>query len=282
MQISVVIPTFNRADVLVRALDSVFAQTEPAFEVIIVDDGSTDRTRTLVEQRFADCRYFFQENAGVSAARNVGVREAQGDWIAFLDSDDAWLPGKLAAQRDCLAQVPSLRFCHTEEIWIRHGRRVNAMDKHAKKGGLIYQRCLPLCVISPSSALIERSLLEELGGFDESMPACEDYDLWLRLCAQEPVAFVEQPQIEKYGGHDDQLSRRHWGMDRFRIYALEKMLGYPMLSVPDREATLNMLVEKCRIFALGAEKRGNHERAAQYRAKQQEHQQELNQLVVVA
>ncbi|MGV6818185.1 MAG: glycosyltransferase family 2 protein [Thiotrichales bacterium] len=269
MLVSVVIPTHNRAHLLARALDSVLAQTLPALEIIVVDDGSTDDTQVLVAERYPQCIYLKQPQVGVSAARNAGIQAASGDWIAFLDSDDAWLPGKLEAQRDCLAENPGVRLCHCEEIWIRQGRRVNPMRKHAKTGGWIYQRCLPLCVISPSAALLHRSLLEDVGAFDESLPACEDYDLWLRICAQEPVAFVDQPQIEKYGGHDDQLSQRYWGMDRFRIQALEKMLQKRVLTESDRSATLQTLIDKCGIFAQGAAKRNKLNEARLYGGKKE-------------
>jgi glycosyltransferase involved in cell wall biosynthesis len=274
MKISVIIPTHNRAGLLPRALDSVLVQTLAPLEIILVDDGSTDGTEALMDGRYPCVRYLKQANRGVSAARNHGIAEARGEWIALLDSDDAWLPGKLAAQREALAAEPGHRLCHTEEIWIRNGRRVNAMRKHAKVGGRIFRQCLPLCVISPSSALIHRGLFEQLGGFDEQLPACEDYDLWLRICAGEPVLFVAEPQIAKHGGHADQLSRRHWGMDRFRVRALEKIIGSGRLGAGDREAAIEMLVRKAGILAAGAEKRGNEERAGEYRALQRKYGKE--------
>ncbi len=264
--VSVIIPSYNRREVLARAVESVRQQTLPPQEIIIVDDGSDDGTAEMVASRFPDCRYFRQDNQGVSAARNLGIARANGTWLAFLDSDDEWLPGKLQAQQATLQSSPQCRICHAEEIWIRNGRRVNAMRKHAKTGGFIYQRCLPLCVISPSAVVIHRDIFRDHGGFDESLPACEDYDLWLRICAHEPVAFVESPQINKYGGHADQLSRHYWGMDRFRIIALEKMLLDERLGSADRKATLRMVIEKSRIMAQGARKRQAEERAQQYDA----------------
>jgi glycosyltransferase involved in cell wall biosynthesis len=237
-------------------------------EVLVIDDGSRDDTEALVRNRYAGCRYVHQRNRGVSHARNRGIRLARGDWLAFLDSDDAWLPGKLAAQVHALQQVPGMQICHTDEIWIRNGRRVNPMHKHRKSGGHIFRRCLPRCVISPSSVVIQRSLFDQVGLFDESLPACEDYDLWLRICARHPVVFLEQPLILKFGGHEDQLSRRHWGMDRFRIQALEKILATPALAEPDRLAALHTLIEKARILAQGAYKRGHLQRAEAYRRKQ--------------
>ncbi|MCP3871321.1 MAG: glycosyltransferase family 2 protein [Gammaproteobacteria bacterium] len=268
---SVVIPTHNRGDLLCRALTSVQAQTLEPLETIVVDDGSTDETRQRVENRFPACRYLFQENSGVSSARNLGITSARGDWIALLDSDDEWLPGKLSSQVRLLNGMSDYRLCHTEEIWVRDGKRVNAMKKHAKSGGWIFDRCLPLCVISPSSVLIHRSLFYETGLFDESLPACEDYDLWLRICARNPVAFVETPQIVKYGGHDDQLSRQYWGMDRFRIKALEKIIHSGAINGQERAAAASMLSKKAGILAQGAAKRGKEEEARQYLLQQNDY-----------
>ena len=264
MNISVIIPTYNRAHLLSRAVQSVLNQTMPAHEIIIVDDGSTDNTAELITQRFSQCRYIQQPNMGVSAARNSGIESASGEWLAFLDSDDEWLPGKLQAQVDLLHKHPEIRICHTEEIWIRNGKRVNQMKKHAKSGGHIFKNCLPLCVISPSSVMIHSSLFAEIGTFDEELPACEDYDLWLRICANNPVAFVERPQINKYGGHDDQLSQKHWGMDRFRIQALEKIIQSGSLSDSDKLAAQKTLISKAEILAQGASKRGKESDAQLY------------------
>ncbi|HBH36176.1 MAG TPA: glycosyl transferase [Gammaproteobacteria bacterium] len=277
--VSVIIPTFNRADVLARAIESVLQQSLQAKEIIVVDDGSTDDTRELIRSfqlSFSDSlntnreggeflRYIYQHNSGVSAARNSGIHHAGGEWIAFLDSDDAWLPDKLKSQAELIEQHPGFRLCHTQESWIRHGVRVNQMKKHAKSGGHIFQQCLPLCVISPSSVVIHRALFEDTGLFDETLPACEDYDLWLRICAHEAVLFVETPQILKYGGHDDQLSRKHWGMDRFRIRALQKILHDPGLDEEQQQLVVKTLLRKARILYQGAVKRNNRQRAEKYR-----------------
>lgn len=267
--IAVVIPTFNRIDVLPRALESVLAQTRPPDEIIVVDDGSDDGTADWIERARPGVCLIRQENAGVSAARNRGVEAASSDWIALLDSDDAWMPEKLERQTEAIEKEAGAVLCHTEEIWIRNGRRVNPMKKHEKAGGWIFERCLPLCAISPSSALIRRDLLIELGGFDETLPACEDYDLWLRVCARHPVVFLETPLIEKYGGHPDQLSKMHWGMDRFRVRALEKLLGDTTVSLRpgDRAAAIGVLREKLGILEAGAMKRGKTAEAEQYRRR---------------
>jgi glycosyltransferase involved in cell wall biosynthesis len=273
MHISVIIPTHNRAGLLVRALASVFAQTFAPVEVIVVDDGSTDHTEEVVCDRFPQVNYLRQPQQGVSRARNVGIQQAQGEWFAFLDSDDEWLSHKLALQRHALQHNPPCRLCHTDEIWIRRGKRVNPMKKHAKHGGTIFQHCLPRCVISPSSVMIHRAVFERVGHFDESLPVCEDYDLWLRICARYEVLFVPEQLLIKYGGHDDQLSVKYWGMDRFRIRALEKIQESENLSSPDREAVLRALQEKIDIVLAGARKRNNLALMQEYAQKRRQYQE---------
>lgn len=270
-KLSVIIPTHNRVGLLPRALASIHAQTSPPAEVIVVDDGSTDGTERLMQSEFPGVWYLRQENRGVAAARNHGIREARGEWLAFLDSDDEWLPQKLERQLDALAKNPELLVCHTNEIWIRRGRRVNPMKKHAKHGGRIFSKCLPLCVISPSSVVLHRSILTRTGLFDESLPACEDYDLWLRVSSLFPVLYVEEPLIMKYGGHPDQLSRRYWGMDRFRIQALEKVLASGTLSPHDQRAAVCELLDKIEVYLSGARKRGKLDEAAAYQTKRDDY-----------
>ena len=257
-RVSVVIPTFNRATLVERAIDSVLGQTHSAFEIIVVDDGSTDNTSATLRNKYSDKLVVFQQsNRGVSAARNVGIAHATGNWIALLDSDDEWLPSKLAQQLALIKNHTDCLLCHTDEIWIRNGVRVNAMNKHKKSGGDIYQQCLPLCAISPSSVIFQKQLLDDVGNFDETLPACEDYDLWLRICAQHKVHYLDQKLLVKYGGHEDQLSRKHWGMDRFRIKSLQKMLQLNVLSEDKRASTVATLTKKIHILLNGAVKHNN-------------------------
>ena len=263
-RVSAIVPTYNRASLLRRALTSVFAQIRPAEEVIVVDDGSTDETAEMVRTEFPEARYFAQPNRGVSAARNLGISKANGDWLALLDSDDEWAPEKLARQLEELAASPEHRICHTDEIWIRRGRRVNPKRRHAKSGGWIFERCLPLCAISPSSVLLHRSVLEQVGGFDESLPACEDYDLWLRACSRYPLLYVHEYLVIKHGGRADQLSARVAGLDRYRIRALEKILATGELDDGQRRAAERTLAEKARIWAAGARRRGRTDEAERY------------------
>ena len=260
--ISAIIPTFNRAGFLREAIDSVLGQTEREVELLIVDDGSTDATSGLCAEYGSALRYFFQYRGGVSAARNLGMQHARGSFIAFLDSDDLWTPRKLARQAQWLAANPGIPLCHTNEIWIRHGRRVNQKNIHRKAGGWIYPLCLPRCIISPSSVLMRRELFESVGNFDEALPICEDYDLWLRVAARFEAGFLDEPLIIKRGGHADQLSHSEWGIDRYRVYALVKILAGTPLSEEWRQQTVATLKIKCDILAHGYRKRGNIMEAA--------------------
>ena len=264
MHLSIIIPNFNRRSTIGRAISSVLKQSylrdRNDWELIVVDDGSSDGSAAFIRDTFDTVKVIEQENAGVSAARNTGLNHASGEWIALLDSDDEWLAHKLSAQFLLLEQS-NLKVCHTEEIWIRNGVRVNQMNKHQKAGGWIFQRCLPLCAMSPSSIVIHRDVFEKVGVFDTKLPACEDYDLWLRIASQYEVAYVDRACINKYGGHEDQLSRQYWGMDRFRVIALEKLLSDPSQSLSDidRDAAKNMLLKKLGILQKGAIKHANSE-----------------------
>lgn len=254
--VSVIVPTRNRRAQVLEALASVAAQTCQPREVILIDDGSDDDTIDQVRARFPEVQVARQAPAGVSRARNRGIRAAQGEWLAFLDSDDRWLPHKLERQLEARRSDPDCRLLHCDEIWIRNGRRVNPKQRHRKRGGWIYPYCLPLCVISPSAAVLHRSVFDDIGLFDESLPACEDYDLWLRLCCREAVHYLDEPLLIKTGGHADQLSRQYAGMDRFRLQALAGQLRNAPLSVADRALTLDTLQYKFRIYTQGAARRG--------------------------
>ena len=259
IKISVIIPTFNRKDLVKRAIQSVLNQTIPPIEIIVIDDGSKDGTDQLIKGEFPQVKYFRKANSGISSARNLGIKKSVGNWIAFLDSDDEWLPKKLELQMKSIQENPEYQICHTNEIWIRNGKRVNPKDKHQKFGGHIFEKCLPLCVISPSSVLINKDTFGEYGLFDTALPACEDYDLWLRICAFLPVLYLDEPMLKKYGGHKDQLSQKYWGMDRFRIISLEKVINNKMIDQSKRKSALEMLVTKLKIFITGAKKRGKKE-----------------------
>ena len=263
--ISVVIPTYNRASKVIRAVASVLYQTFTDYEVIVVDDGSRDGTSDRLAPLTPHIRYLrHPSNQGVSVARNTGIKASKSPFIAFLDSDDYWLPEKLSVQMDFFRHHPEAVACQTEEIWIRNGIRVNPRKKHSKPSGDIFEPSLKLCLVSPSSVMLKRSLFSEVGLFDEDLPACEDYDLWLRISCRYPISLIPKYVVIKEGGHDDQLSFKVKRLDQFRIRALLKLINGGQLSAEQRHAALQELSEKCRIYGNGCLKRGRVDEGKYY------------------
>lgn len=255
---SVIIPTYNRESVLPRAVESVLAQSYQSFELIIVDDGSTDKTfQYLQGLKDPKVRLIALKNGGVSRARNEGVRISQGEWIAFLDSDDEWLAEKLNIQYRFIQEHPDYKIHHGEEIWIRNGKRVNPMKKHQKSGGDQFLPSLKLCLISPSTVVLRRDLYESLGGFREDYPVCEDYDLWLRILKDHSVGFSREFLIKKYGGHEDQLSRKYFAMDYWRVKTLVALLKEKELSSEREEELRSVLAFKIKVLIQGYSKHQN-------------------------
>jgi glycosyltransferase involved in cell wall biosynthesis len=261
--ISIILPTFNRGWIVAEAIESVLAQADAAFELIVVDDGSADDTPQLLQNYGNRIRVLRQKNRGVSAARNRGIRAATGALIAFLDSDDLWLPGKLAVQVAFFAAHPDALICQTEETWIRRGVRVNPGRRHRKESGMIFERSLHLCLVSPSAVMLRRQLLDQVGLFDEGLPACEDYDLWLRVSCRYPIHLIDAALTVKRGGHADQLSRQP-SLDRYRIQSLQKLIESRTLSATQQAAAINVLRSKCRIYAAGCLKRGRFDEGRRY------------------
>jgi len=259
--VSVIITTFNRKKFLRDAVMSVLGQEYNDKEVIIVDDGSTDDSCEEIEG--LPVRYVWKANAGISSARNFGIRVTEGEYIAFLDVDDIWHKKKLSLQME-LMEAEGFSISYTNELWIRDGKKLNQRLRHKKYSGFIFEHCLPLCIISPSSAVIRREIFDTVGLFDESLPVCEDYDMWLRIAAQYPILFVDEPLIIKRGGHGDQLSRRYEAMDKYRIQSLEKLLHNGSLDNEKREKVISELEKKCMIYAQGALKRGKIEEGEEY------------------
>ncbi len=261
--VSVIIPTYNRAWIVKEAIESVLSQTFKDYELIVIDDGSTDNTMDILAPLKRDIILVQQENQGVSAARNRGLAEAGGEFIAFLDSDDLWLPEKLAVQVAFFTSHPDAMICQTEEVWIRKGVRVNPKKRHKKPSGMIFIPSLSLCLVSPSAVMIKKTLFDKVGEFDETLPACEDYDLWLRISLKYPVHLIDNPLIYKRGGHPDQLSGAP-GLDRFRIRSLKKILETCQLTQAQYKAAADMLRKKCHVYAGGCKKRGREKEFIYY------------------
>lgn len=256
--ISVIIPTYNRVEAVTKAIGSVLNQSYTHFELVVVDDASEDGTFASLKKQFGTrIKLVTQPHSGVSTARNLGVRVSQGTWIAFLDSDDIWHKNKLECQWAYLNTNPDLKISQTQELWIRNGKRVSGKKKHQKPSGYIFPQSLELCLVSPSSVIMTRELFEASGGFDENLPACEDYDLWLRISSQHVVGLLDAALLTKYGGHEDQLSHQYGAMDRFRVYSLLKILLSGQLTGIQRNQAKEAAKQKLNILKLGAQKRNS-------------------------
>ena len=244
---SVIIPVFNREKFIHRAIESVLNQSYKNFELIVVDDGSTDETPNIIKKY--PIKIITQKNRGVSAARNAGIKASKGDIIAFLDSDDEWKRDKLLVQADFFIKNPSYKIHQTDEIWIKNGKFLNKKKIHQKKEGFIFYDSLHLCLISPSAVAIKKELFDEIGLFREDFEVCEDYELWLRITKKYPVGFSIEKMVIKYGGHEDQLSQKYFAMDRWRVKA--------MLPFCDDLKVRKVAIKKCEILINGAKKHKN-------------------------
>jgi glycosyltransferase involved in cell wall biosynthesis len=269
-EVSIIVPAHNRRAMVAEAIASVIAQRGVSFELIVVDDGSTDGTSATLERIAAGSGANpviierAEHRAGPAAARNRGLGIARAPLVAFLDSDDLWAPDKLARQLAFMRANPALAISQTQEIWIRNGRRVNPGRRHLKRAGDFFVDSLRTCPVSPSSVIARADLLRSVGGFDESMLACEDYDLWLRILAGHKIGLLDEYLVTRRAGHRDQLSATIPALDRFRILALMKLLGDPELPPEHREAAASVLAEKCRIYAKGLSRRKRDDEARWY------------------
>ena len=266
MNISVVIPSYNRKEFLKRSIDSVINQTKKPFEIIVVDDGSTDGTETMIKSDYDFVKFIKQKNKGVSAARNIGIKVSIGEWVCFLDSDDEWKRDKLEKQINAMKSNPGYKFFHSNEIWIKNGLRINQKKKHKKYGGDIFDKCLDMCRISPSSVMIDKTVFDEVGNFNEDLVVCEDYELWLRICDKHRVFFIDEPLIIKYGGHQGQLSYSIESIENHRIKALEYLI-LGNLKRENKRHAIQMLLSKLNIYLKGLVKRGKNDEIAVYEEK---------------
>lgn len=261
MLIDVIIPTFNRSQIVKRAIESVLNQSFKQFQLYIIDDGSTDDTELQMAQyeKSPNIHFLKKINSGVSAARNLGIIKSKSDWITFLDSDDEWLPHKLDSQVKFISQNPQLRFVHSNEIWIRNGQRVNAKKKFDKSNQDIFKRSLETCLISPSTVMIKRDLCLEHSMFDEEFVVCEDYDLWIKILSNEKIGFIPDYLVKKYGGHQDQLSTTYPGMDYWRIKSMINLIQKGNLPEDKLALLENEIKKKAPLLLSGSLKHQNHE-----------------------
>ena len=258
INVSVIIPTYNRVKFLPACINSVLKQSIPVEEIILVDNNSSDGTVNYIRDKFKMVRVLIEKNKGVSFARNLGILNSKNNWVAFLDSDDEWMPDKIQKQIELIKRLNyKVNFIHTNEKWVRNNIILNQKKKHAKKGGYIFQDCLDICKISPSSTLIKKSLFDQYGLFNTKFKVCEDYELWLRFTSKIEIGYINEVLIKKNGGHNDQLSKKYWGIDRYRIKALEKLIVTNNLTIEYKVMAVKKLIEKINILILGAINRKN-------------------------
>ena len=258
--VSIIIPTYNRKNWVAKAIDSALAQTYKYKEVIVIDDGSTDGTYTYLEEMYGRKIILRKtKQNGVSKARNIGINTAKGEWLSFLDSDDLFHIDKIERQLSFLNKNPKFEIAHSDEIWYKNGIKIKPKKLYRKEGGYIFAKSVELCLISISTAIIHKNIFDKIGVFDENMEACEDYDFWLRVTAKHEVLFLDEYLTIKFSGHEDQLSQKYYAMDRFRIYALDKLLRSPQLSKEQRKNSTEAIKNKLKIFLDGAKKHGNYE-----------------------
>lgn len=267
--ISVIIPTYNREKLLRRALDSVAGQSYCCDEIVVVDDGSTDNSRSVVMEFKSHCpvslRYLFQENKGPAAARNLGIRESKCSVLAFLDSDDHWQKKKLELQYSSFAEHSDIMISHTNERWLRRGQHLNQKKKHQPGNGDVFKHCLQLCAVGMSTVMVRKELFEQVGFFNEKYRCCEDYDMWIRTSCRYPFLLVGHPLTVKEGGREDQVSYQYRiGMDKLRIASILELVQRQCLSFEQKQMAYDELLKKCLVYGKGCLKHGKNEEGEKY------------------
>jgi len=242
--VSVVIPTYNRAYCLGYAIDSVLNQTYKNYEIIVVDDGSTDETKNIVEQYGDKVTYLSQQNAGVSAARNKGIKYSNGEWVAFLDSDDEWMPEKLTKQLNHINNNPCIGMHVTNATVSMRGESVSgfSISKNrnlALSGDVVVAKPMLLVMdvgFFTPSYLVKRDFLHDVGLFDEQMSLYEDRDLFLRLSSKYSLGVINEQLVNVLTRGDDSLSSNQERNPQVpllsSIRTFEKLLtSYPLIAV---------------------------------------------------
>jgi len=254
MKISVIIPTYNRENLIEKTIQSVLNQTIKADEIIIIDDGSTDSTKKILEKYDQNIRYIYQKNNGVSSARNLGINKASNEWLCFLDSDDIWHEEKLAKQIAFHTKYTHILWSHTDELWKFNSKIIKQKKHQLKPSGFCFEQNIANTLIGASTLMIHKKVIDDVGAFDERLIACEDYDLWLRILFKYELGLINEKLITKIAGHENQLSFSTKLMDRYRIIALQKHTNTPY-----KESVLKQIINKCDILIQGAIKHNNKE-----------------------
>lgn len=203
--VSVIIPTFNRAAKVVKAIESVIDQTYKNIEIVVVDDGSTDQTATAVTRFGDNVKYLSKKNGGVSSARNYGIKNCAGDLIAFLDSDDLWLPHKILKQVDYLQQHSDFGMVLCDYFIVNpEGKQTGTTNRRddLPNDGMILHDVLLAPYLIPSSVLVRKDVLIEVGMFDETLKTAEDLDLHLKIACKYKIGLLCEPLLKYMSGHE--------------------------------------------------------------------------------
>ena len=259
-KVSVIIPSYNRMEFLKQAVKSVLDQTYRSLEIIVVDDGSTDETPNFIAGLSSPAdiaiRYIRAGHCGKPGkVRNIGIRKASGNYIAFLDSDDLWVPVKIEEQISFFRENPDLSFCHTREIWKRGDKIISQSSQRHSRFGCIFRDSLKKCIIGPSTVMIKKELMEKSGLFREDLEIAEDYELWLRITSRFRIGYIDKPLVVKRGGHADQLSLKYSHIEIFRIQALLKNIGEGYFDEEQMGMVQEEMERKWRIYIQGRLKR---------------------------
>ncbi len=263
-KVSIVIPTYNRETIICKAIDSALSQTYKNLEIIIVDDGSTDNTKTVLEKYGSRLNYFYQENKGISGARNAGIKRSTGQYIAFLDSDDYWLPDKLEKQIELFLQYPEYGMVACQCASIGADGQFRQKNRHGKSGSVLFD-LFKKNFIRTSSAVIKKECFLKSGLFDENLKECEEYDLWLRISAHYQVGFINEPLAvytdNPKGASTDSLRGR-----LYRLQVLEK--DYLKEIIPEN-IYRKRIADTCHYIGRHWAKRGGKEESLDFMKKAQ-------------
>jgi glycosyltransferase involved in cell wall biosynthesis len=262
--VSVIIPTYNREQYLRKALDSVLAQTYQRFEIIVVDDGSTDNTRTMLSAYQESVRYVYQENQGISKARNTGIRNSHGDCIAFLDSDDYWLPEKTELQVALLQKHPEYGMVASRCSSVRLDGSFREKNRPGTSGWVL-ENLFQANFIRTSAAIIRKECFHEVGLFDEELKECEEYDLWLRMASQYPIGFINK-SLAVYVDNAEGVSTDSLSGRLYRLKVLEK--AYLKRKIPPKMYR-NRIANTCHYIGRHYLAKGQKENGRNYLIKAQ-------------
>jgi len=271
--VSIIIPVYNRKELVKEAIASISRQTYTDYEVIVADDGSDDGLEECVppfRRQVRRLKYVSLSHCGFpGAVRNTGIEEAEGEYIAFLDSDDLWYPDKLKLQIPLLEAQPHISLVHAREVWVRNGCVVSQKGQKHRRTGDVFTDSLKKCIIGPSTVCVRREFLYEIGLFRDDMEIAEDYELWLRATARTEVGYIDMPLVEKRAGHGSlQLSEKYGQIEIFRIEGLLDLAGRRWFEdgtergTACQDAAAEELLRKTAIYAAGARKRGRAAAAA--------------------